>query len=266
MAQPMHAVTIPRSIARLQSLIATFMLLGVMICLGTVFFAGISTKYKAMRKSMRPAMSVAKQWVGDLSDVFVVFPWKGARFLLWLIFVVPLRALRGAGLAARAARKARLQQHLLMAETDAQGGRQKNKSSPQRGSGADRGAGVAIGSREKGAARRRAAAAALAEHSRKREPEQASRQIARSEGGGGGSALAATSEAQAQRPSQQPPPQSPSPQSVQSHTSPPPQSSLPQSPQPQSAAPMAASQPPLAQSPPPPRSPARAPQCSPARA
>ena len=29
-------------------------------------------------RTMRPAMGVAKQWAGDLSDVFVVFPCKGA--------------------------------------------------------------------------------------------------------------------------------------------------------------------------------------------
>merc|ERR1712083_805243 len=117
---------VPRGMARLQSAIATVVLLAVILCLSTIFIAGLSTKSKSMRKTIRPAVGVAKQWAGDLSDVFVIFPWKGALLLLRLIVLVPLQAVGGIGVAIRAARKTRLQRQLLE-ETETEGDKRKAK-------------------------------------------------------------------------------------------------------------------------------------------
>merc|ERR1711920_1056305 len=113
MGMPSFPKLVPRGVARLQSAVATIVLLAVILCLSTIFIAGLSTKSKTMRKTMRPALSVAKQWAGDLSDVFVIFPWKGALLLLRLSILVPLRAVGGIGVAIRAARKSQLQRQLL---------------------------------------------------------------------------------------------------------------------------------------------------------
>merc|ERR1711972_266233 len=123
---PSFPKLVPRSVARLQSAIATLILLAVILCLSTMFIAGLSTKSRTMRRTMKPALGVAKQWAGDLSDVFVIFPWKGALLLLRLSIFVPLRALKGIGLAIRAARKTRLQRQLLE-ETEIEGDRRKAK-------------------------------------------------------------------------------------------------------------------------------------------
>merc|ERR1711920_1058887 len=113
MGMPSFPKLVPRGMARLQSAIATVVLLAVILCLSTIFIAGLSTKSKSMRKTMRPAVGVAKQWAGDLSDVFVIFPWKGALLLLRLSIFVPFRAIFSMGLAIRAARQSRLQRQLL---------------------------------------------------------------------------------------------------------------------------------------------------------
>merc|ERR1711920_151839 len=134
MGMPSFPKLVPRGMARLQSAIATVMLLAVILCLSTIFIAGLSTRSKAMRRTMRPALGVAKQWAGDLSDVFVIFPWKGALLLLRLSIFVPFRALRGIGLAIRAARKTRLQRQLLE-ETETEGDKRKAKQAKKDKSG-----------------------------------------------------------------------------------------------------------------------------------
>eukprot|EP00445_Apocalathium_hangoei_P030365 CAMPEP_0203914470 /NCGR_PEP_ID=MMETSP0359-20131031/55354_1 /ASSEMBLY_ACC=CAM_ASM_000338 /TAXON_ID=268821 /ORGANISM="Scrippsiella Hangoei, Strain SHTV-5" /LENGTH=627 /DNA_ID=CAMNT_0050840793 /DNA_START=26 /DNA_END=1906 /DNA_ORIENTATION=+ len=106
-------VSVPKNVTRLQSSIATFMILMMMLCLTALFCAGLCSRSKNMRKTMRPALGIAKQWVGDLSDVFVVFPIQGLRFALRCLIFVPLRALHGLGCAVHCARKLRLQQQLL---------------------------------------------------------------------------------------------------------------------------------------------------------
>lgn len=121
-----HSVVIPRTVARLKSCIATAMLLGLMFCLGTFLFAGICSKSRAIKRAMRPVISVAKQWAGDLSDVFVIFPLRGALLLLRLCVVVPLRALHAVGFAIHSARKLRLQRQLLE-EADSQEERHRAK-------------------------------------------------------------------------------------------------------------------------------------------
>merc|ERR1711920_830121 len=113
MGMPSFPKLVPRGMARLQSAIATVMLSAVILCLSTIFIAGLSTRSKAMRRTMRPAFGVAQQWAGDLSDVFVIFPWKGALLLLRLSIFVPFRAILSMGLAIRAARQSRLQRQLL---------------------------------------------------------------------------------------------------------------------------------------------------------
>jgi len=70
---------------------------------------------------------VAKQWVGDLSDVFVVFPCKGGRFLVQLLVVGPFKALRSLCRNLHSARKTKLQNALILEEADLQDERGKAK-------------------------------------------------------------------------------------------------------------------------------------------
>jgi len=129
-----RSVPIPRTVARIQSAIATVMLLPLLLCLSTMFVAGLSTKSKAMRRTVRPALGVAKQWAGNLRDVFIVFPWKAVLLLLRLSVVMPLQALCGISFAIHAARKAQLQRQLLE-ETAFEGDHPEAKPAKQERSG-----------------------------------------------------------------------------------------------------------------------------------
>lgn len=78
--------------------------------------AGAASKSKPIRRSLRPIYVVAKQWLVDLNDVFVVFPWKYARQLVRFTVMAPIQALHGLGVAINGARKLQLQQQLLLEE------------------------------------------------------------------------------------------------------------------------------------------------------